>query len=159
MTASARDRGGETTPYTPVHMVWGRYEALDDPRAETAGARSPWMLLIAESGPGTGRDDEGGDRQPPFLSEALKRRFRLTRSEARVALLLASRCSNQEIAELLGVTAHTARRHTEKVLLKLGIHSRMCVRSVIAGVGRPDGVPSNRSLGDRSAPFQPEGRP
>jgi DNA-binding CsgD family transcriptional regulator len=54
--------------------------------------------------------------------------FRLTRAEARVAALLAERMSNHEIAQQLGVTEHTARRHTEKVLFKLGVHRRTDVR-------------------------------
>lgn len=70
------------------------------------------------------------------LEQALRKAFRLTRSEARVALLLAARQSNREIAEEAGVTEHTARRHTEKVLLKLGIHHRIQVREIVANRGR-----------------------
>ena len=66
------------------------------------------------------------------LEQALRRAFRFTRSEARVALLLAARSSNREIAEELDVTEHTARRHTEKVLSKLGIHHRIEVREMVA---------------------------
>lgn len=57
----------------------------------------------------------------------------LTRTEAVVAELLAQRKRNREIAEQLSVTEHTARRHTEHVLKKLGVHSRADVRAVIAG--------------------------
>src|SRR5690606_28447791 len=44
-------------------------------------------------------------------AQELRKRFRLTRREAEVALLVAERRSTQEIAELLFVTTHTVRRH------------------------------------------------
>jgi len=56
--------------------------------------------------------------------------FGLTTMQARVAILLADRNSNREIAAALSVTEHTARRHTERVLNKLRIHSRTDVRAV-----------------------------
>lgn len=75
---------------------------------------------------------------PPL---ALKERFlpstaihhcpRLTHRELEVARLLAARRSNYEIAELLHVSRATAKRHTENILLKLGLHSRREVERVI----------------------------
>jgi DNA-binding CsgD family transcriptional regulator len=56
--------------------------------------------------------------------DALRLRFVLTTAEARVALLLAEGHSNASIAEALGVRASTARRHTERVLYKLGVQTR-----------------------------------
>ena len=63
--------------------------------------------------------------------EALMDRFDLTPQQARVALLLAHRMRNSEIAEALCISPHTARHHTEDVLRKLDIHSRTKVRTVI----------------------------
>lgn len=61
----------------------------------------------------------------PLPTEAdLSARFGLTRREAGVALLLVQGISNRRIAELLSISAHTARHHTENVFLKLGVHSR-----------------------------------
>lgn len=80
---------------------------------------------------------EGGDAHSQSLTQVLRNRFGLTRSEARVALLLAARWSNREIAQMLEVTEHTARRHTEKVLSRLGVHSRTVVRSVLATIDPP----------------------
>ena len=54
----------------------------------------------------------------------LRGTFGLTRAEVRVAVLLAEGKTNAEIATELGVSAHTARRHTEHVMLKMGIRSR-----------------------------------
>ena len=65
--------------------------------------------------------------------EEMLHRFRFTASETRVARLLAARRSNREIASELGVTEHTARRHTEKVLRKLGVNSRATVERKMTG--------------------------
>ena len=58
----------------------------------------------------------------------LQRRYGLTPREARVAMLLASGAHAREIAQALGISPHTARRHAESVMRKLGVHSRMEVR-------------------------------
>jgi DNA-binding NarL/FixJ family response regulator len=60
-------------------------------------------------------------------------RFRLTSREADVARLLARGESNARIASLLAISPHTARRHTEAVMLKLGVHSRAAVGSALRG--------------------------
>lgn len=61
----------------------------------------------------------------------LQERFGLTPQQARVALLVAERRRNREIAEILSIRPNTARRHTDSVLFKLGVHSRDAVRDVI----------------------------
>lgn len=88
------------------------------------------------------------DRKPS-ADEAMLKRFRFTASEARVARLLADRLSNREIAWELDVTEHTARRHTEKVLQKLGVGRRAEVAralSVIPGVGALSACKQRRSM-------------
>jgi DNA-binding CsgD family transcriptional regulator len=69
---------------------------------------------------------------------ALRERFGLSRREAGVALLLARRASNSEIARELFISPHTARHHTEQVLLKLGVHSRFAVSTRILAESGPD---------------------
>ena len=61
---------------------------------------------------------------PALSSASLVTRFGLTEREAQAAALLARRVSNAELAAALGVSPHTARHHTEKVMQKLGVHSR-----------------------------------
>lgn len=56
--------------------------------------------------------------------EELRERFRLTAREAEVAMHIAARKTNGEIATELIISPHTARRHTERVLAKLGVRSR-----------------------------------
>ncbi len=73
---------------------------------------------------------------------ALMDRFDLTPQESRVARLLAERKTNEEIAETLVISPHTARGHTEKVLSKLGVESRFEVRSVLLGtLNNSNGAP------------------
>jgi DNA-binding CsgD family transcriptional regulator len=69
---------------------------------------------------------------PAEVSEAaIAARFKLTGQEARVAMLLVEQRSNREIADCLGVSVHTARHHTERVLAKLHIHSRYDVKRAL----------------------------
>jgi len=62
----------------------------------------------------------------------VQQRFGLTPRQAEVALLLADRRSNVQISERLGISVHTARRHTEKVYSKLGMDRREAVERVLA---------------------------
>jgi DNA-binding CsgD family transcriptional regulator/PAS domain-containing protein len=55
---------------------------------------------------------------------AVAGRFGLTPREVEVARALGQRLTNDELARALGISRHTARRHTERVLEKLGVHSR-----------------------------------
>lgn len=68
------------------------------------------------------------DRDAASDTESLQDRFGLTPREAEVALLLAKRMSSKEISQRLGISVHTARRHTERILAKLGVRSRNEVR-------------------------------
>lgn len=63
--------------------------------------------------------------------QELRKRFGLTPRQAEVALLLARRKTNPEIAEILCISPHTARRHSEAVMGKLDIRSRQQVASAI----------------------------
>lgn len=87
-------------------------------RVATPG--SPVLLVMLERRP---------HALPPL--EELCRRHGFTRKEARVAGLLSEGKSNVEIADELFISAHTARHHTESVLLKLGVHSRREVSAAL----------------------------
>jgi DNA-binding CsgD family transcriptional regulator len=68
------------------------------------------------------------------VASGLTRHFRaLTARELEVVRLLAARRSNYEIAEALHVSRATAKRHTENILQKLGLHSRREVERVVDG--------------------------
>lgn len=57
-------------------------------------------------------------------AEPGNRRKSLTAREMEVVRLLTRGLSNADVARRLGISPHTARRHTERVLFKLGVHSR-----------------------------------
>lgn len=80
---------------------------------------------------------------PVMPGEAdVRERFGLTPKEARVCLLLARGKTNEEIAGALCVTHHTARRHTEKVLLKLQVKSRAEIAPTLLEFSAPRQVPN-----------------
>ena len=60
----------------------------------------------------------------PLSDAALQERFGLSRKESQVLRLLVDGKTNQEIAQALFLSPHTARHHTERLLRKLGVHSR-----------------------------------
>jgi DNA-binding NarL/FixJ family response regulator len=64
-------------------------------------------------------------KQPDELSsEDLARRFRLTPREIQVGRLLCAGSATPHIASLLGMSVNTVRRHIERILEKLDVHSR-----------------------------------
>lgn len=62
--------------------------------------------------------------EPSATDEALHARFGLSRQERTITRLLARGRSNAEVASALGISPHTARRHTERIFSKLGVRSR-----------------------------------
>ena len=68
----------------------------------------------------------------PLPDAYLRERFGLTGQEVRVARQIAEGAHNDEVARRLGISPHTARRHTEHVLDKLGIASRSQVAERIS---------------------------
>lgn len=67
-----------------------------------------------------------------LADDELRQRFSLTRQEIRIARLIADGLRNREIAGRIGISPHTSRRHTERVLDKLGIASRAQVAERIS---------------------------
>lgn len=65
-----------------------------------------------------------GGAPAPAIATRLGMEFGMTAREVDVALLLAEGCSNETVAQRLGISPHTARHHTQRVLGKLGVHSR-----------------------------------
>jgi DNA-binding CsgD family transcriptional regulator len=59
-----------------------------------------------------------------FGDAELRDRFHFTPRELQVSRLLATGCSTAMLARTLEISVHTARRHLEHVLAKLGVHSR-----------------------------------
>ena len=91
-----------------------------------AGAAEPTACVLVSV--------EGGRTLPLPPAETLCAHWGLTPRQAVVARLLAEGRSNAEIAERLGISPHTARHHTESVLLKLDVRSRAEVAARLMGV-------------------------
>jgi DNA-binding CsgD family transcriptional regulator len=78
---------------------------------------------------------------PPLIrGEELRERFGLTVSQVRVAILIARGKPNVEIARELFISPHTAKRHTEHVLQKLGARTRAEVAALVMGTMGSDGT-------------------
>ncbi|HET6798607.1 MAG TPA: LuxR C-terminal-related transcriptional regulator [Gemmatimonadales bacterium] len=63
----------------------------------------------------------------------LERQYKLTAREMDVAMLLAQGRSNDAIAKALRISSHTARHHTQRILIKLNVHSRAEAGAKIRG--------------------------
>jgi DNA-binding CsgD family transcriptional regulator/PAS domain-containing protein len=74
----------------------------------------------------------GGDGRE-MSDDALRSVYRLTAREVEVARLLAAGISNDELAARLGLSANTARRHTQNVLSKLRVPNRASVGAALRG--------------------------
>lgn len=68
-----------------------------------------------------------------FDARRMASEYHLTRRELQTAALLQRRMSAREIASTLGVSVNTARRHTEHVLSKLGLHSKRDAAARLSG--------------------------
>ena len=85
---------------------------------EDESPQPPIMVLVVE-------------RHPLPGAKELSHRFGLTPREIEVALLLVDRLSDEEIARRLHIKLNTARCHSNRVLGKLGVHSRNHVRRTL----------------------------
>jgi DNA-binding CsgD family transcriptional regulator len=65
------------------------------------------------------------------LLRQARERFGLSNRESEVAVLLAQRKTNAEISSELGISPHTARHHSERVLAKLGVSKRSMVSHIL----------------------------
>ena len=65
---------------------------------------------------------------------ALRDRFGLTPREADVAALIFDGLATTDIARRLSISVHTARRHVEQLLKKLGVHSRGAAQRLLREV-------------------------
>jgi DNA-binding CsgD family transcriptional regulator len=76
------------------------------------------------------------DRVTPELptDDQLFVRFKLTVRESQVARLLATGHANDGVACELGISPRTAQHHTERVLAKLGLHTRSAVAFALSRV-------------------------
>ena len=72
------------------------------------------------------------DGNPTHLRD-LAARFSLTAREVEVGLLLRAGLSTRQIAAQLGISINTARRHIERIMLKLDVHNRVAAAAALTG--------------------------
>ncbi len=84
---------------------------------------------LRQDGAANGHPHEPADQ----ATRRLREEFGMTRREVDVALLLAQGSSNTAVAYRLGISPHTARHHTQRVLDKLGVHSRAAAGARLRG--------------------------
>ena len=109
-------------------------QEIGEPREETikttSGVRHVRATLLGSNAMGIGLMAlvvlECAAAEPLSASE-LHDQYQLTDREITVSQLLAQGLKNSQVAQVLGVSIHTARRHAERVLRKLGVHSRAAV--------------------------------
>jgi len=70
----------------------------------------------------------------PDQAAGVAERFALSKRELDVARLLADGARNDAIATALGISPHTVRRHTERVLAKLGVSNRAAAAARLRGL-------------------------
>lgn len=113
--------------------LWGVHGAV---QVCVESAPSPVAGPAAGAAAARGVDGAATAGEPPAVG-GVAAPIGLTGREAEVARLLARRATNAEVAAALGVSAHTARHHTERVMQKLGLRSRRAVAAALAGSGGP----------------------
>jgi DNA-binding CsgD family transcriptional regulator len=91
----------------------------------TAGDRS-FLILLSDT-----------ERTPSLeMSAALRKLYRLTAAEARIACLLADGFSLSEIAEKLGTSKQTARTQLKAIFEKMGVSRQSDLVAAISGLDR-----------------------
>lgn len=106
--------GAPSDPAGAREIATGRARYRVSPSLYGGGRGGEPLLLVAL------------ERVSPVLPtpEELSEVFGLTQAEGRVASLIAQGMANDQIALELRISPHTARRHTERILFKLGARSR-----------------------------------
>jgi DNA-binding NarL/FixJ family response regulator len=72
---------------------------------------------------------------PSFHKDSKHIRVSLTARELQVMQLLAEGVSNREIAERLFISSHTVRNHVQRIITKLGVHSKLEAVAVAGRLG------------------------
>lgn len=104
-----------------------RVVSISATRLPLDGGLAGWLVTLES--PGT---------QVPLDALAETARSRgLTPRQAEVAALMARRLTHREIADRLGISPHTARRHEEAVLLKLSLGRRSAVLGALTQLPEP----------------------
>jgi DNA-binding CsgD family transcriptional regulator len=127
-------------------------ESLREDAGEVEVAGGIYRLVASRAAAGTLLPEAGVlvlvDRLSPGLptTQELRVAFGLRGREPQIALLAAEGLSNAAIAQRLRLSAHTVRHYLERVLLRLGLHTRKALAlHLMAGAGDRLQPPSRQS--------------
>ena len=120
--------GARAAPITQSHLLALRL-TFQELRARRESLLSSMRALVGETLSRSQPLRDGSQiRTPdlPVVPAALRLQddYGMTPREVEVALLLSEGLSNSALARRLGISPHTARHQTQRVLGKLGVHSR-----------------------------------
>lgn len=126
--AIARGRDGKSHLASPAPPVWhdvqtrsAKYRLRAVLLGPAAIAADPVVIVAVER-----------LGSAPISNTVLAERYRLTPREIQVARRIADGMSNAQLGSTLGIRPATARRHTERVYEKLGVHSRAQVAAMLS---------------------------
>ena len=120
MASASRDTGNAAPLVRTVQLGTSDYVLRGIHLGEIPGEAEGAVLVVLES-----------DVPEPLSDRILREQLGLTAQEVRIARLLSEGMRNVDIAQELFISRHTVRHHVEKVLLKLGVHSRVEVASLL----------------------------
>jgi DNA-binding CsgD family transcriptional regulator len=127
-------------------------ESLHEDASEVEVAGRIYRLIASRAAAGTLLPEAGVlvlvDRLSPGLptTQELRVAFGLRGREPQIALLAAEGLSNAVIAQRLRLSAHTVRHYLERVLGRLGLHTRKALAlHLMAGGGERPQPPSRQS--------------
>ena len=98
-----------------VHLQTGDEDELADPGAE--GVAGDWLLILREVSDGA-------------ALEAMRLALKLTAREAEVLYWVAKGKTNKDIGDILGSSPATAKKHLERIYVKLGVETRTAAAAV-----------------------------
>lgn len=145
-TALARDMllryCGTSAPVTPPavlewlrrHLPDAQQRQIEPPALSVAQGATSLSLRLHQQ---TGHDDEGDDWliimrevSDTAVIEAMSLSLKLTAREAEVLYWVVKGKTNKDIGEILGSSPATAKKHLERVYVKLGVETRTAAAGV-----------------------------
>jgi DNA-binding CsgD family transcriptional regulator len=124
----ASSMAGATPVHEELELLGGSYRLVTSRAAAGTLLPEPAVLILM-------------DRPGPGLptTQELRVTFGLRGREPQVALLAAEGLSNADIAERLRLSAHTVRHYLERVMSRLGLHTRtaLAVHLMVGSGERP----------------------
>ncbi|HEX6978904.1 MAG TPA: LuxR C-terminal-related transcriptional regulator [Alphaproteobacteria bacterium] len=109
----------DPAPIMPVALIAGRADEGEGPATETTHRRRRWLPLVLHNEEAQGPDDDGLE---DINVKKLRQLYGLTRTEARLAVMIASGVTLAAAAAKLDITPSTARTHLQRIFGKTDTH-------------------------------------